>query len=64
VPLERAVRDARRGAFGNDPGRTAADVRAALEGPFDGAFAEVVFAITDWSNERRYLGPFRDAFGA
>jgi len=25
-----------------------------------GAFAEVVFAISDWSPERRYLGPFRD----
>ncbi|MFN2323948.1 MAG: TIGR02452 family protein, partial [Trueperaceae bacterium] len=52
------------GAFANDPHRTAEDFRAALEGPFDGAFEEVVFAITDWSPERRTLGPFRDAFGA
>lgn len=50
------------GAFGNDPERTARDYRAALEGEFAGAFAEVVFAITDWSPERRFLGPFRDAF--
>jgi len=50
------------GAFGNDPARTARDFRAALEGPLAGAFAEVVFAITDWSAERRYLGPFGEVF--
>jgi uncharacterized protein (TIGR02452 family) len=50
------------GAFGNDPARTARDFHSALEGDFSGAFREVVFAITDWSPERRYLGPFRDVF--
>jgi uncharacterized protein (TIGR02452 family) len=50
------------GAFGNDPARTAHDFRDALCGPFLGAFKEVVFAIADWSPERRFLGPFRDAF--
>jgi len=50
------------GAFGNDPERTAADFRQALETDFRGAFAEVAFAITDWSPERKFLGPFRDAF--
>jgi len=50
------------GAFGNDPQRTATDFREALEGEFDGAFSNVVFAITDWSDERRTLGPFRDVF--
>jgi uncharacterized protein (TIGR02452 family) len=50
------------GAFANDPRRTAVDFRQALEGGFSGAFAEVVFAITDWSPERRFLGPFRDVF--
>jgi uncharacterized protein (TIGR02452 family) len=50
------------GAFGNDPARTARDFRAALEGDLDGAFRQVTFAITDWSAERRFLGPFRDAF--
>jgi uncharacterized protein (TIGR02452 family) len=50
------------GAFGNDPRRTAIDFRAALENEFRGAFADVVFAITDWSPERRFLGPFRDVF--
>lgn len=52
------------GAFGNDPARTALDFREALNGPFLGAFQEVVFAIADWSPERRSLGPFRDAFDA
>lgn len=52
------------GAFGNCPKRTAADFRRALETEFAGAFAEVVFAITDWSPARKTLGPFRDAFGA
>lgn len=49
------------GAFGNDIERTARDFRAALTGEFAGAFREVVFAISDWSKERRTLGPFRDA---
>lgn len=52
------------GAFGNDPLRTAQDFRAALEGEFVGAFREVVFAITDWSPERRFVGPFREVFDA
>jgi len=52
------------GAFRNDPHRTAADFRAALEGPFARAFEHVVFAIADWSAERRYLGPFREVFAA
>jgi uncharacterized protein (TIGR02452 family) len=50
------------GAFGNDPVRTAEDFRSALEGAFHGAFEHVVFAIADWSPERRFLGPFRDVF--
>lgn len=50
------------GAFANHPQRTATDFRHALEDDFNGAFSDVVFAITDWSAERRYLGPFRDAF--
>lgn len=50
------------GAFGNDPHRTAVDFRAALENEFRGAFSDIVFAITDWSSERKFLGPFRDVF--
>ncbi|MEI6877184.1 MAG: TIGR02452 family protein [Spirochaetota bacterium] len=50
------------GAFGNDGLETARTFRAALEGEFAGAFAKVVFSVTDWSTERSFLGPFRDTF--
>ena len=50
------------GAFANDPDRTAADFRQALENDFSGAFSDIVFAITDRSPERKVLGPFRDIF--
>ncbi|WP_299428074.1 TIGR02452 family protein [uncultured Meiothermus sp.] len=52
------------GAFVNDPHRTAMDFRQALENDFSGAFSDIVFAITDWSPERKFLGPFRDVFAA
>ena len=52
------------GAFGNDPDRTAKDFRQALDDDYAGAFSGVVFAISDWSPERKFLGPFRDAFAA
>ena len=35
----------------------------ALMGPFRGAFDEIVFAITDWSPEERFIRPFRRVFG-
>ncbi len=50
------------GAFGNDPAATAQSFRTHLAGDFAGAFSRIVFAITDWSPERRMLGPFRDVF--
>ncbi|MCA9715439.1 MAG: TIGR02452 family protein [Myxococcales bacterium] len=52
------------GAFGNDAEEIAALFHEAL-GPaaFGGVFKHVVFAIIDWSNERRFLGPFARAFG-
>ena len=52
------------GAFGNDPVRTADDFARALELEFRGCFERVVFAITDWSPARKFLGPFRDRFSA
>jgi uncharacterized protein (TIGR02452 family) len=52
------------GAFGNDVARTARDFYDALTGEFSDTFFEVVFAVTDWSPERRFLGPFRDVFAA
>lgn len=51
------------GAFGNDPHRTAADFRRHLD-ELAGSFDHVVFAIADWSPERRFLGPFAEAFEA
>jgi uncharacterized protein (TIGR02452 family) len=51
------------GAFDNDGYRAAADFHRALKNR-SGQFREVVFAITDWSEERRYLGPFRNEFVA
>jgi uncharacterized protein (TIGR02452 family) len=50
------------GAFVNDTRRTAIDFRQALENEFRGSFSDIVFAITDWSEERVFLGPFRDVF--
>jgi len=50
------------GAFSNDPQRTAMDFRNILEQEFLGHFSEIIFAVTDWSEERRFLGPFRDTF--
>jgi uncharacterized protein (TIGR02452 family) len=50
------------GAFGLDPAMMAGLFRDALDGPFSSVFDEVVFAITDWSEEERTIGPFRRAF--
>lgn len=50
------------GAFANDPYRTALDFRKALEGDFAGHFEDVVFAIADWSPERRFLRHFSYVF--
>ena len=52
------------GAFGNDAYRTALDFRKALENEFNGVFSDIVFAITDWSPERRFLGPFNKVFSS
>jgi uncharacterized protein (TIGR02452 family) len=50
------------GAFENDAHQTAVDFRHALETDFRGAFSNIVFAITDWSPKRKFLGPFREVF--
>lgn len=50
------------GAFRNEPDSTALDFREALDNDFRGAFSDVVFAITDWSPERKFLKPFCDHF--
>jgi hypothetical protein len=38
------------------------DFRQALEHDYRGVFSDIVFAITGWSPERKFLGPFRDTF--
>jgi uncharacterized protein (TIGR02452 family) len=45
------------GTYGNDPARIAAIFHQALKEQA-GAFQAVVFAIADWSPERRFLAPF------
>jgi hypothetical protein len=31
---------------------------------FGGEFNEIAFAVTDWSPEQRFIGPFQHAFAA
>lgn len=50
------------GAFGNEPVATARDFREAIETDFAGVFSDVIFAIADWSPQRKFLGPYRDVF--
>jgi uncharacterized protein (TIGR02452 family) len=50
------------GAFGNDGNEIAALFQKALENNFRGAFEYVIFAVTDWSAEDRFIGPFLRAF--
>lgn len=50
------------GAFGNDSRRIARSFRELLITEFAGCFSDVVFAVTDWSEERRNLGAFREEF--
>ena len=50
------------GAFGLDGDMMAQIFRDALLVPFRDVFDEVVFAITDWSPEKRFISPFQRAF--
>ena len=51
------------GAFGLDSAMMSGIIAEALK-EFGGAFTEIVFAVTDWSPEQRFIGPFRRVFGA
>jgi uncharacterized protein (TIGR02452 family) len=51
------------GVFKNDPEVIAELFAKSLRGKFSGAFAKVVFAILDSSDERYFIGPFADRFG-
>jgi uncharacterized protein (TIGR02452 family) len=46
------------GAFGNDSREIAELFAAALSGPFQGVSSRVVFAILDWCEDKRFIGPF------
>lgn len=50
------------GAFGGDSREVAGLFKEALTHNFRGAFERVAFAVTDWSPERRFIGPFEAAF--
>ena len=50
------------GAFGGDTESVAGIFKEALEGPLRGAFEEVVFAVLDTTDDRRFIGPFERRF--
>lgn len=50
------------GAFGLDAEMMAGIFRDALTERFRGVFDEIVFAVTDWSPDQRFIGPFRQTF--
>ncbi|MCE9560986.1 MAG: TIGR02452 family protein [Planctomycetes bacterium] len=52
------------GVFKNDPEVVAQLFSKALRGRFSGAFAKVVFAVLDSSEDRHFIGPFERRFGA
>jgi uncharacterized protein (TIGR02452 family) len=50
------------GAFGNDGHDIARLFHRALAQNFKGGYRQVVFAIVDRSRDRRFIGPFQEAF--
>ena len=50
------------GAYGNDPKQIASLFQRALQENFKGAYRQVIFAILDWSTDKRLIGPFERAF--
>ncbi len=48
------------GAFQNDGHLIARLFAEALTGTFRGAYHQVTFAVTDWSEDRRFIGPFEE----
>jgi uncharacterized protein (TIGR02452 family) len=50
------------GVFGNDCEAVAEGFQQALAYHFYGVFERVVFAVLDWSERRRYIGPFERLF--
>jgi uncharacterized protein (TIGR02452 family) len=52
------------GVFGNDPVVVANAYGDELGGTYAGVFAEVVFAVLDWHDERRTIRPFVERFAS
>jgi len=52
------------GAFGIETLVMADIFYELLTTTFARAFEEIVFAITDWSEDQRFIGPFREAFAS
>ena len=52
------------GVFKNDPEVIAELFAKALRGKFAGAFAKVVFAVLDSSEEKYFIGPFEERFSS
>lgn len=50
------------GVFQNSPAVVAAAYASDLAGAFAGVFAEVVFAVLDWSDDRHFVRPFAERF--
>jgi uncharacterized protein (TIGR02452 family) len=50
------------GAFGNDSRIVAQLFHNALSKNFRNAYKRVVFAVLDWSPDRRFIGPFKQIF--
>ncbi len=50
------------GVFGNDSQEVAELFQQALSYHYRGIFTKVIFAVLDWSEERRFIGPFQMAF--
>ncbi|QGJ71400.1 No similarity [Planctomycetales bacterium 10988] len=50
------------GVFGNNTHDIATLFHEALTGPFSGYFSQVTFAVLDWSDEKRFIGPFQRVF--
>jgi len=50
------------GAFANDGHEIALLFHNALSDSFKGAYRRVIFAIVDWSPDRRFIGPFEEQF--
>ena len=52
------------GAFGNNGHEIASLFQQALLGEFRGVYETVVFAVLDFSDDQRFVGPFRTVFGS